>query len=301
MDYGKNPNESYIERIEREFLAIAKQVQSAVLDAVVSGLIGFALNEAGKVVFSVENVGQKTSTLRLTGTILQRGRATLLQRAVAAFLALFDRNTGYFRDMGLTITQEDEARRRLLLLYGYNETTGEVLQGSYLEALLATASMQSAIGQAISSAIQAGDTLVQFRARIRLAINGGQGRPGLVERHIKRLAGDTLAAYDQTVKDDYAERLGLNYAVYAGTAENDTRPFCLARLNLVYTREEILSWNGRNWKGKNTTLPVQLARGGYNCRHAYNWVTDAIAQRIIKQRGGVNTYTAPDRGEIGPA
>lgn len=300
MDYQKNQNEQYIEKMEREFQRVAQVIQDEIMRVVVNGIVGYALNEAGRIVFSATSASAQNAIIRLSSGVMQRARPNLLQRILSAFGALFDRGTKYYRGMGLNPANEDEARRRLLLLYGYDETTGEVTPGSYIDALLNTATMQVQLGRALAAGIQAQDTLPQYRARIRAAVVGTQGRPGMVEAHVKRLAGDTMAAYDQTIKDDYAERLGLRYFVYAGTAEKDSRPFCLARLNRVYTKDELKKWDSRDWKGKNRTLPVRIARGGYNCRHAYNWVTDAIAERIIKQRGAANTYDAsiPGRGEI---
>jgi hypothetical protein len=79
----------------------------------------------------------------------------------------------------------------------------------------------------------------------------------------------------------YAERLGLKYAVYSGTLEEDSRPFCVARVNKVYSLGEIQSWRNLKFQGKPKIgyEPVYDC-GGFNCRHHLSWISDEIAEKL---------------------
>jgi len=298
MEWTKNPTEKELTKLESDFKKIAKQLQGAVIRVALAQLASFALGDGGRVVFTVANAARAGRLNRTIARTLGSERPSLLQRLLDAMLAIFTKNTNYFKAQNLTITAEDAARKRILLLYGYNEDTGEVIPGSYLEQALNVAGLAGQVGRIIQASIINRDTLPQMQARIKQTVNG-RGKLGMVESHLTRVTAEMVAEYDRAVKDNYREELGLTYFVYAGTAVEDTRPFCEARLNRVYTTEVFPEWNRRTWAGKKPTLPVEIAQGGYQCRHSYNYVSEAIAKRIAERRGiEVNTYDAgiDDRG-----
>jgi hypothetical protein len=83
----------------------------------------------------------------------------------------------------------------------------------------------------------------------------------------------------------YADQLGLNYAVYSGTLKDNSRQFCEDRLNLVFTRAEIAGWAKLEFSGKpKIGYDPFHDCGGHNCRHHLNFITDQIAQYLLKQQ-----------------
>lgn len=295
MNYEQNNSESTINEFEKALRDIARAVQAEILRGLLTLTAEYVFDTKKRLTFSVANIRRGRTASVLINSALAQSRPNFLQRIIAAFLRLVEKNTEYFAAQGLTAESEGDAIDKILLLYGYNRQTGEVVPDSYLDATLNTTQVAQRVGRALTTSLTSKETLNQMRRRLRSILSPNDGE---LVRHIDRYSGDLFAAFDQSIHDEQAERLGLTLSVYAGTAVDDTRPFCLSRLNRVYTNDEIASWNRSDWKGKNKTLPVEIANGGYRCRHKRNFVSDQVGAAIAKQRGGVNTYAAPDKGFI---
>ena len=293
MNYEQNNSEQTINEFEKALRDIARAVQAEILRGLLTLTAEYVFDTKKRLTFSVANIRRGRTASVLINSALAQSRPNFLQRIIAAFLRLVEKNTDYFAAQGLTAQSEGDAVDKILLLYGYNMQTGEVIPDSYLDATLNTTQVAQRVGRALTTSLTSKETLNQMRRRLRSILSPTDGE---LVRHIDRYSGDLFAAFDQSIHDEQAERLGLTLSVYAGTAVDDTRPFCLARLNRVYTNDEIASWNRSEWKGKNKTLPVEIANGGYRCRHKRNFVSDQVGAAIAKQRGGVNTYAAPDKG-----
>ena len=293
MNYEQNNSEQTINEFEKALRDIARAVQAEILRGLLTLTAEYVFDTKKRLTFSVANIRRGRTASVLINSALAQSRPNFLQRIIAAFLRMVEKNTEYFAAQGLTAESEGDAIDKILLLYGYNRQTGEVVPDSYLDATLNTTQVAQRVGRALTTSLTSKETLNQMRRRLRSILSPNDGE---LVRHIDRYSGDLFAAFDQSIHDEQAERLGLTLSVYAGTAVDDTRPFCLSRLNRVYTNDEIASWNRSDWKGKNKTLPVEIANGGYRCRHKRNFVSDQVGAAIAKQRGGVNTYAAPDKG-----
>lgn len=77
-----------------------------------------------------------------------------------------------------------------------------------------------------------------------------------------------MAGYYQEASNLMALEAGLNRAKYLGPLDSKTRPFCSGVLNgkKTYTRKEIIAMD--NGQG----LPVLQYRGGWKCRHVWEWI-----------------------------
>lgn len=70
-----------------------------------------------------------------------------------------------------------------------------------------------------------------------------------------------VSAFNRVVQYEQARLAGLNNFLYAGPKDERNRPFCAERVNKVFSREQIATWD--NGQG----LPADIFCGGYNCRH----------------------------------
>lgn len=102
----------------------------------------------------------------------------------------------------------------------------------------------------------------------------------------------SVAAFNRFVRQDQMVKTDLQYVLYAGPKDERNRLFCAIRARNVYTLQEVNTWD--NGQG----LPANIYCGGYNCRHELVPLSDALADKLMKQRGlpGVNYYDYSHRG-----
>jgi len=89
--------------------------------------------------------------------------------------------------------------------------------------------------------------------------------------YASRYARDSMAIFDNTYTQIIANDIGVEYWEYSGGTLEDSREFCLQRVDRVYTTEEIRKWADKEWKGKNPATNAETIfayRGGYNCIHS---------------------------------
>lgn len=186
-------------------------------------------------------------------------------------------------------TVRSSAVRQVLLSLGYDNKKKKVVEGTYIDSLGGSGLKQQILSR-VSSAIMGKSSISGFRASFRKDFIGGRGL-GLVEKQFNLLSRNLFAQVERTASLAYAENLGFTHAVYGHTLKNNTRPFCRARMNRIYTIQEIRSWDAQDWKGKITGVPAEVQQGGHNCRGNYRWMTKTLAETLAKRRGqDINSY-----------
>jgi hypothetical protein len=189
---------------------------------------------------------------------------------------------------GYEITEEDikDIEGKIFFRYGLNPQTGEIIKGSYFDAIFDVNPVSSRVVNDMYKAMQSGQGLEDFKRQFR-SVFLGQTNNGYLEQYFTRWSQDLYMQADAVANLEMANRLGQNHAIYAGTEKDNTRCFCIERMNRVYTREEMIGWNRLTWRGKIPNGNVLIDRGGYNCRHTLNWISDELAPLLNKP---INEY-----------
>ena len=112
------------------------------------------------------------------------------------------------------------------------------------------------------------DSLDEFAARL------GE-RAGIAARHVVTEARTQMAVYSRAVEAAYADEAPRAYGyAYAGPRDGITRPFCSAVVSRWWSRE-LASRLDNGVAG----LPHPIeSGGGYNCRHRWLIVPEAVAR-----------------------
>lgn len=135
-------------------------------------------------------------------------------------------------------------------------------------------------------AARSGVSLTAFRKDIKKYIKGG-GKMGVLEGHFNTHVTDAYSQFDRKASEEFAIELDYSAAIYEGGVIKTTRPFCKERNGKVYTREEMRAWKQLDFKGKPDNYDPERDAGGYNCRHFYSWIPDALA---IQLRPDLKSY-----------
>lgn len=282
----QHTNQALLDAFKAQLEGIAKELTRRLLAMLITGIIGLKYKDA-RATFTIENTRAAGRTLRLVGRTVALTRQELLKELPKQLVDIFTENEKYFQaqDINLSAQARRNAIARILLLYGYDEKTRAVIPGSQLEQVLNLDPVVIEIGRSLNAGIGAQDTFDDLRNRIVRTITPPD-RADLAERIIVNRAREMQAQFDRESKNAIAEISGqATVAIYAGTRVDDTRPFCMARYQNFYTRDEIARWDGRKWAGKIPNVPVTIQCGGYNCRHTLNWLSPAVAERMMKRYG----------------
>ena len=189
---------------------------------------------------------------------------------------------------GYEIAEEDikDIEGKIFFRYGLNPQTGEIIKGSYFDAIFDVNPVSSRVVNDMYKAMQSGQGVEDFKRQFR-SVFLGQVNNGYLQQYFTRWSQDLYMQADAVANLEMANRLGQNHAIYAGTEKDNTRCFCIERMNRIYTREEMISWNRLSWRGKIPNGNVLIDRGGYNCRHTLNWISDEVAPLLNKP---INEY-----------
>jgi len=100
-------------------------------------------------------------------------------------------------------------------------------------------------------------------------------------------ARTSITAYDQEYRDELATQSGLTHFLYYGNLQSNSRRFCIAHVDGVYTNQQI------NEMQNGQLEPVRTFCGGYNCRHQWvpvdpSWDDDLSGMQVSPDTDAVS-------------
>jgi hypothetical protein len=242
----------------------------------------------------------------LYSTFNNRIVGTLLPKINKGIEGIININQGFF-----TSAFTDLPKRFEKVIEGAKKITdlrlglqgGKMVRGGFLESILRTDPTE--FKQYMSRAITGQMSMKDFIKGLRKKITGTEDRTGTLERQFQRYAYDVYQQYDRAYNKKLADEFGMKYFLYQGNLIKDSRDFCAAHYNKVWTEEEAQEWaewtpakgmdagefpEGYEIKAKDIySVPSYLGYpgydpvidlGGYNCRHIYAPIPDNLAFKL---------------------
>lgn len=277
-------------KLDRQFKGKIERLQAELYRELLDSLVDrLRVDNDGRLIFSTSNVRNANAVTALISRFMMSKAGNLVQWLINRFRDTFGLNRKYFRSfLEYRTTLDDRVLRLVMLRIGVNIESKTLIPGGYLMSVLQSQPVAIAVSQDIQTALSSKTTLTAFKKQLRDKFLGDAVQ-GYLERHFERFSGDVFHQYDRAVQTVYADNLDLEYAIFAGTIKDNTRDFCKARVNRIFDKETIESWNDLNWKGKIQGGNVLTDLGGYNCRHTLSWISKELAERMENKRGFVNT------------
>lgn len=239
--------------------------------------------EEGRIKYTAANLGRVQTVYTLFARFQRKYADTMLGTVLKWAGNLLGLNETYFSTFEPENKVEnirDAARRLTLQRWGYNTTTKALIPGGYFESLFNSQTVAQKVAGLVNQAIAQNMPLKEFQRTFRAAFVGMPGQ-GMLERHWRTNSFDLYQRIDRTANLIYADKLGLNYAVYSGTLEEDSRQWCIKHVNKVFSRDEIDSWKNKTWQGKNKyNYDPYLDAGGHQCRHHWSFISDELAEKL---------------------
>lgn len=271
--------EAEAEKAKKATEAQVRILQALGYTAVIEWAIQNLDTEEGKFKATARNLGRVSGLHRVLGDWQTKYKGSMLGTVLDWAGRIFGANEDYFdsfEDVTESIT--DKARRLTLQRWGYD---GEkLIPGGYFESLFNNQSIAQRTASLVNQAINQKMSLKDFQKTFKAVFVGIPGQ-GMLERHWKTNSFDLYMRLDRTANLIYANELGLDWAIYSGTLEEDSRSFCIARVNKVFDRAGIEAWKDLEWQGKpKIGYDPFTDCGGFNCRHHLSWISGGLAETL---------------------
>lgn len=297
MDYSE------YEQLKRELLdakekAMSSQIteaQAKLYDDIIERLL--IRLKGDEIANTSMNVAQLSTIDKIWADFVKKEMVPIMEDYVVSLSSINELNKEYFSAFAKTkeiINQISETiDKRTFNRLGV-ETNGTLTKNGYIESLIMDDTIKREVKKLTYKAIVSDKiTKQEYIASVKTLIKGTPDINGALERHFETFAYDTFTQHDRDVSQQYAKRLGLKYARYAGGLVEDSRPFCVVRNNKVFTSEEISKFGTSQdtyggytnkaegkFRGKPNEYDPVLDCGGYRCRHTLNFISYERAKEL---------------------
>lgn len=284
--FNRRLEERRIAEAERSFDTLSKVVR-ALQEAAYSLLSDWfsenieTENGGRTIKFSAGNLGRVQGVFGVLKKFGRRLQSGVMDAILGQTDRILDANDAYFGQFADVTDIQEAARLETLLRWGYNARTKTLIAGGYLDTLFKGSDVSQRVAALLNQAIGARMPLAEFRKTFRNVFVGKAGA-GMLERHFNTVTFDLFQSLDRTANLIYANRLGLNHAIYSGTIIKTTRPFCRVRVGKVFDRSQIEAWADLDFQGKPPVYDPFIHCGGYNCRHHLSFITAEVAAVLQK-------------------
>lgn len=263
--------------------ALIRSLQASLSALVLEWVAGKIETQDGRMKYSASNLGKVAGLYLLFDRFARRYKKTVLGGILYRAGRLLGLNRDYFAavtEKPIEESVQDAARRLTLRRWGYNTVTGELIPGGYMEALFQNRGVARNIAALVNRAIAGQMSMADFQKQFRRVFIGKPGQ-GMLEKHWRVNSYDLFARIDRAANLVYADRLGLEYAIYSHTIIKTSRKWCVDHANGVFSRQEIDAWKNADWAGKfEIGYDPYLDCGGYQCRGHWSFISDTVAKHL---------------------
>ena len=180
-------------------------------------------------------------------------------------------------------------------------TGDKVFKGGWLDSFFNSNTVGMELKEMTSKAVTSNMNMKDFIKLLKVKITGDINYKGSLEKQFDAFGYDLYQQYDAAYNLMLGNELGFKYFIYQGGLIVDSRDFCAAHNNKVWSKKEMEDWatwtpsqgeypEGYEIKAKDIyAVPSYLGylgydpglnRGGYRCRHALGWLSDDIALKM---------------------
>jgi hypothetical protein len=280
------------------------RLQSKLMDAIMDGVIMDLDVINGVIQDTAKNYRLIASLDKVFNMFSIEQAKILLPQISSSVSSIADVTNKYF----LAIATEAITKRFDKVIQGAKEITDmrfglrgdKFIRGGIIEDLISEFG-GTEVKQIMSKAVSGNVGRREFIKQMRGFVTGTDKKPGISERKWKQFAYDIYQQYDAAYNKKLADEFALKYFIYQGGLIDDSRDFCAAHNNKVWTTKEAETWptwtpaqgeypEGYEVKAKNIyETPSYMSypgydpffdRGGYNCRHQLGYITEGLAFKL---------------------
>jgi enamine deaminase RidA (YjgF/YER057c/UK114 family) len=177
----------------------------------------------------------------------------------------------------------------------------KIFKGGWLDSFFNSGTSGLELKEMTSKAVTSNMNMKDFVSMLKDKVTGTVDYKGTLEKKFDAFGYDLYQQYDAAYNLTLGNEFGFIYFIYQGGLINDSRDFCAAHNNKVWSKEEMKTWAtwtpsqgeypaGYVVKAKDiSAVPSYLGypgydpglnRGGYRCRHALGWIDEKMAKDL---------------------
>lgn len=201
---------------------------------------------------------------------------------------------------GLNIEKlQQDIQSKIFKSIGLEKTSKgfKVISGGYLESMVSSPEVLKAVKREMVNSVFGKKDFRELKKGLKIIIEGTDQTEGILRRHYKTFAYDTLQQANRVEAQVFAGAIGLQAFQYAGNVIDTTRCFCNEHVKKIILKEDAESqWPdtigdkcGVIWSDNLPEYQPTKDMGGINCRHQPRWISNAQAMRLdptIKYKNG---------------
>lgn len=169
---------------------------------------------------------------------------------------------------------EKEVQETIKAWLGLTER-GALEANGYLDTLIKDTTVKNLIKDFSLRTVIGQQGWMESKRQLGEILTGNKEKEGAMKRYYRNYVYDTYSKVDRSTAEIFADKLKLNFAIYAGGLIKTSRSFCKARNGKVFHKSEILKFDPKVAKPPNYNPFTDL--GGYGCRHHLNYIPDSVA------------------------
>lgn len=266
-----------VDRIITEMEKATAKSQDELRQVVEDFVDGLEKDEAGNIKNTLGNKRKISLLDRVYNQFVEESGAKVVQTIVKGVSDVLNFNGRYF---GIFTTKAQlgnimaDTRDQIGDWLGITKRGGLVENG-YLNRLLRDPKIKDTVRDSVFKSVVSQKGFFETKKDLRDYIAGNKEKAGALQQYYRNFVYDTFSQVDRTQAKIFADKLGMEYAIYEGGIIKTSRKFCRERNGKVFTREEIEKFDPPEAKPPNYNAITDL--GGYGCRHHLNWVPKAVA------------------------
>jgi hypothetical protein len=266
--------ESMEASLGREAIRLQVELYELLRDKFIEAL---TVDADGKIMFNSKNISRVNDLNKTWATFQEQSYQPVLIEFAKDLVSIVDVEAAYFLAIGKEFDIAFEFAKITDLIskqIGINLTTETITEGSYLYRLLEGSQIKDQVANYVLQNVSAKASFQEMRKGLETLVKGDETVNGAMQKYLRTYAYDSFSNIQRSIDLNIADTYQLNSFIYSGDIIKDTREFCAERVNGVFTREDLESWQDQDWAGKNEDVPVEISLGGYNCRHTLMWIPD---------------------------
>lgn len=285
---NKNPHtkkrDSLINKLQDQISKLILDLQVDLEDYVVDYVESNLKTEGGKLIASSGNFTVIRNIDLVRKKFFKDKVNNFLKKVAIGLVKILDTNIDYYKYFDKEFSDSElrrKAESKLLNQLGIERQGSKIRfkDGGWLKDLGEFTEPYKEIKNRAIRAAGANISLSDLRRDLRKYIKGG-GKLGVLEGHFNTNLTDAYAQFDALASDTFRQEIGYTIAIYQGGIIKTSRDFCIERNNKVFTIEEIEAWKEEDFEGKPDNYDPIRDRGGYNCRHFFDWIPDSLALEL---------------------